>query len=157
VLRRLTPLRRLRPLAPAAMLALLVLVPSYYAQPDRREQRKVLRDMVGHLAPHRALIADPGTRFVGPYGHEFGAYIAHKAEDYYDHAMLDGRPPGQTVESFLEEKDLNLIYLEEGLLQRLAATDPGSPFLGNTGNARWKLVGCGDLPGDRWKLFRRTP
>src|SRR5207247_1996194 len=100
----------------------------YYADPARRDRPRVLGQAVERLSPYRELLADPATRFVGAYGWEVGSYVAHKTKHYCDHSLLDGRPAGQSLESFLEEKGFNLIYLEEGLLQRLAASDPGSPF-----------------------------
>jgi hypothetical protein len=72
--------------------------------------------------------------------------------------MLDDRPAGEPLDVFLERKGINLFYLDELLLQRLAATAPGKaePFLSDAGDSRWELLGGSDKPGNHWKLFRRV-
>jgi hypothetical protein len=115
---------------------------------------------IEQLRPYQTLIANPNTDFVkGEFCFEVSSYLGHGLCKSRDYGMLNERPAGQPLADFLEARGINFVYLDENLLYQLAATDPigAQPFLGNTGNVRWKLVACQELPGQRWKLFQRGP
>jgi hypothetical protein len=170
---RLALVKQLSVLMPAVMVGLFLFVPSFYLKAARRPQsvdgrtdgqsvppRRLLSEAIEQLRPYQALIADPKTHFLkGEFCFEVSSYLGHGLCRPHDYGLLDERPASQPLSDFLESRDINLMYLDENLLYRLAATDPvgAQPFLGNTGDARWTLVACQDVPGQRWKLFRRVP
>jgi hypothetical protein len=157
LVRRLGLTRRLGALMPAVMVALPLLVPCYFADPARRDRTQPLRAKVERLAPYQSLILASGTNFLaGDYSLEVFSYLGHARCQICDYGLLNEWKPGRALAAFLDDRKVNLFYLDEHLLQDLSR-DPTNPFAGNAGDAHWKLLACGDVPGDRWKLFRRTP
>ena len=139
------------------MLALVLAVPPYYAHPPRREQPRPLREKFERLEPYKDLIQAHGTQFlVGQYPVDIQYYLGHARCATYGYELLNEWKPGLTLAQFLESRNITLFYLDEHLLQQLSG-DPSNPFVGNAGDAHWKLLACGDVPGNRWKLFRRVP
>src|SRR5262245_46631471 len=111
IFHRFTIVKRLAPLMPAVMVGLCLLVPSYYANPDRQQARR-LYETTGSLLPHQALIADTDTRFLkGEYCSEVSFYLGHGACQSYSYAVLEEKPPDQSLEAFLTERGINLIYM----------------------------------------------
>jgi hypothetical protein len=110
------------------------------------------------MEPFRNLIASPDTAFLkGDFAWELNYYLGGGACKAYSYSLLDewnGRVP---LETFLEERRINLFYLDESLLQRLGTNSSAAQvFLGTTGNASWKLIGFEDIPGCRWKLLQHV-
>jgi hypothetical protein len=150
--------RRLAALAPAAMLALCLLVRPHYVTAEGPAPHR-LRALVERMRPFEELLAPKGlTLLQGDYAGEISLYVGR---NYY------ARPLGYEVihrwkrdvplEVCLAGEKVDVFYLNEELLRFLQA-DP-SPlahsFLGPTPPRGWELVGRGDTPGDRWRLFRR--
>jgi hypothetical protein len=140
------------------MLALCVLVPPHYPTPEGPPPHR-LHAIVTRMLPFRDLLHRRGvTLLQGEHAGEVGLYVGknHWCRPL-PYSFLDGWKRDTPLESFLAREKVDLFYLDEGLLRTLEAEkSPGArPFLSPAGPPGWELVGAGDAPGDRWRLFRR--
>jgi hypothetical protein len=156
IVRRLNWLNRLSRTMPLVMAGVFLAVPSYFGEHGHRPPR-LLHALIQRLQPFQELIASPRTVFLkGEYPEEVRNYLGHGACKSYSYSLLDEWGEDVQLDSYLEERGVNLFYIDEALMQRLRKrASTAGPFLNLTDNASWKLIGFEDVPGCRWKLFQR--
>jgi hypothetical protein len=156
--------RRLAALAPAAMVALCLLVRPYYVTPEGPQPHR-LRAVVARLSPFEELLDRPGTRnLLGDYASEIGLYVGkkHRVDDDYtrwlSYAVIHRWKRDVPLEDYLTGERVDVFYLNEDLLRLLQGTAPqlAHSFLGPTPPHGWELIGHGDAAGDSWRMFRRV-
>ncbi|MGE3809885.1 MAG: hypothetical protein AB7K24_34915, partial [Gemmataceae bacterium] len=156
ILNRLRLQSRLDAILPVMMVAFLLLVPSYYANPEHCSP-PLLHTLVERLRPFQPILDSPDTTFLkGEFAGEIENYLGHKKCVTHSYSLLEQWHDPVSLEEFLEQHHVNLFYLDESLMHRLVERHDAATFLGNTGNARWKLIGFEDVAGARWKLFQRV-
>jgi hypothetical protein len=156
ILRRLNWLNRLGRTMPLVMAGVLLAIPSYFGEPRHRPPQ-FLRALIQRLEPFQELIASPRTVFLkGEYPEEVRNYLGHGACKSYSYSLLDEWSADVPLDRFLEKRGVNLFFVDEALTERLSRrTSAAEPFLNTASAAPWKLIGFGDAPGCRWKLFQR--
>ena len=156
IARRFKWLNRLSAIMPLAMVGLVLAVPSYFQNRAHRLPQ-VLYPLVQRLKPFQDLIGDPHTVFLqGDLACEVSNYLGHGIGISHSYSLLDKWSANVPLDWFLEERGVNLFYIDEALLKLLSRrANTAGPFLNTVSGATWKLIGFGDIPGCRWKLFQR--
>jgi hypothetical protein len=150
--------RRLAALAPAAMVALCLLVRPYYVTAEGPQPHR-LRALVERMRPFEELLAPRGVAVLqGDWAGEITLYVGrnyYARPLYYD--VIHRWKRDVPLESYLAGEKVDVFYLNEELLRFLQAEPSplARSFLGPTAPPGWELVGQGDAPGDRWRVFRR--
>jgi hypothetical protein len=120
------------------------------------DARTPLNDTIHRLRPYEALLSGPDTQFLGgEYNFEVMIYLGHHINEHaYGYDLLSRRQAGVPLDTFLQQQGINLFYVEEALLTRLEEDTTGyaRAFL-TPGQTAWKLIGSGDVPGNRWRLY----
>jgi len=156
-------------LVPVGVAGLLLIVPSYYtlrfypnlAQHGQRPLRRLYYRLLPyreHFARRMTVVVLPNT-FGNPttYGDDLCAYLGQNdachAAATLDQLMAQRRA-GETLGEALDRAGSTLLYLDERVLTSLAPEietfDQDRQRLG------WELLGSGENPGDRWRLFGRS-
>jgi hypothetical protein len=136
--------RRSAVLALCPMLLLIVVAPRHYASaPDA--QRPLLQ-AYRRLAPFAELIArDDVVMLVSRYPGELAYYVGLNLPRVLDYAQ--GLPDwGANIEAFLDERGVNLFYVDETLISRLPWPSLFVDRLQATREAGWDLLALGDDP-----------
>jgi hypothetical protein len=149
--------RRLAAWAPAVMLGLCLFVRPHYGRAGPSPPQPC-RAAVVRLLPFRDLIARSGLTLVHEdYLGEVTNYVGLGLCRPLGYEVIARRPPDVPLDVHLAREKVDVFHLNQGLLRRLEG-DPSPQartFLGATAPPGWELVGRGDTPGDRWRLFRR--
>ncbi len=152
ILRRFTAAGRVVRVLPLVVLAAYPFAPvGPYANGDRP-----LLDTCRLLQPYEPWIARRDTRFLkGRFAFEVMSYLGRGKGTSFDYGLLAERPVGVPLDTFLESRGINLVFLDEELLKQLDAA-PGDSAAANVLPqwTKWNLLGCGNVPGDRWRLYR---
>jgi hypothetical protein len=155
--RRWPALERLRPALPLAMIALVLAVPSHYQDtPGPRP----LRTLYDRLAPFSAVFHRGDTVFmVSGYPLEVHDYVGHNYFTsplvHFTYAILDAAPPDRPLPSVLDERGINLVYIDEALWRRLEASPVHRPFLTSPESFGWTILAARDTPAGSWRLLGR--
>jgi hypothetical protein len=147
------PLARRWRAAAAGLLACAVAVwPAYYAIGEHARPRDLL-ETYQRLRPFSDLIAAPSTRFLkGDYNDAVAAYLGHRAEGVLDYSILDERDPSYPLAQFLDQRSINLLYVDESLLETLEATR--DPMAESPDRVGWHVLAADDTEGARWRLLQ---
>jgi hypothetical protein len=116
-----------------------------------------LTDAIHRLRPYEPLMARPETRFLGgQYAFELLTYLGrHPQVHSFGYELLAKRDAGESLDAFLERQGINLFYVDDDLLGKLEVDKTGyAKVLLTPGQSHWKLIGSGDVPRDRWRLYR---
>ena len=161
---------RLRHALPALAVVVLLIAPRHFTRADATPTP--VADEVRRLLPHRAELLRGPTRLVvanmgsGAYLCPTGVY-RHPRDQLPDPAsgqraavryhqfadLLDAARPGESFGQLLDRFHVSHIYLDEWHLTTLAGRAPGFVSGDDPG---WELVASGDMPGDRWRFYRRA-
>jgi hypothetical protein len=149
---------RLRAVMPVVMIACCFLVKPYYGPPRDGQPAFPCRTAVKRMLPFKPLIAREGARvLLGDWAGFIALYVGKWRCQAFDYRFLTGWRREVPLETFLAENKIDLVYLDENLLRTLEAekSPAAHSFLAPCGPSGWELVGSGDTPGARWRLFRR--
>jgi hypothetical protein len=154
-------LRRFKGLRFGASLLPVILLIAYYVSPlhpglQAKAAPTPLRDTIHRLQPFQHLFIRADTRsLAGVYSYEISSYVGHGISKSFGHDWLCNLPADQSLEAYLQTEDINLVYLDEIDLQWLEANRPEAAraFL-KAKESPWKLIGSGDVPGIRWRLYQ---
>ena len=72
-----------------------------------------------------------------------------------DYAMLDTAPADRPLPSFLDERGVNLFYVDEALRRKLSANPLHRAFLTSPESAGWKVLGGQDTAAGTWTLLQK--
>jgi hypothetical protein len=135
--------------------AVLVVWPGYYDLIGDRARPRELLETYQRLRPFSDLIADPHTRFLkGDYNAAVAAYLGHRPDGVLDYSLLDERDPFFPLARFLDQRGVNLVYVDESLLETLESSlDPLASAPETHG---WRVLAADDTAGARWRLLRRV-
>jgi hypothetical protein len=147
--------RRWRPAVVGLAVAVLVVWPGYYDLIGDRAHPRELLETYQRLRPFSDLIADPHTRFLkGDYNAAVAAYLGHRPDGVLDYSLLDERDPFFPLARFLDQRGVNLVYVDESLLETLESSlDPLASAPETHG---WRVLAADDTAGARWRLLRRV-
>lgn len=142
---------------PVVMVASLALVPSHYRDEDGA---RPLLTLYRRLAPFEAVFNRPETLFVvSAYPIEVHDYVGH---NYFtsplvnaDYAILDKAPADLSLQSFLEERGINLFYVDEERRRKLSADPAHRSFLTSPESAGWKVLGGHGTASGAWMLLQK--
>jgi hypothetical protein len=134
-----------------------VVVPAYYRSEGGA---RPLLTLYRRLAPFEAVFNRPGSLFlVSGYPIEIHDYVGH---NYFtsplvnaDYAILDKAPADRPLESFLDERGINLFYVDEARRQKLSANPLHRSFLTSPESAGWKILGGQDTATGTWMLLQK--
>src|SRR5262249_31125498 len=120
ILHRLRQFAPVAKLMPALMLGLCFTVPEDFAAEKHHPHQ--VGPALQRLEPFRGLIASSDTRFVmGESAWEASYYLRAGERKIQAYTLLDDWDGHTQLESFLEERGVNLFYLDEMLIDRLAS------------------------------------
>ena len=137
------------------MILLALVVPSYYEGASGTP--RPLLESYRRLAPFAELIGrDDAVLLVNGHSFELAHYIGRSRPRALDYSQIVLDPAGK-IDAFLDERGVNLFYVDETLASRLPRSslfvDPLQPGRG----AVWDLLAFEDGPHARWRLWgRRT-
>jgi hypothetical protein len=142
---------------PVVMVASLVVVPDYYRSDGGA---RPLLTLYRRLAPFEAVFNRPDSVFlVSGYPIEIHDYVGH---NYFtsplvnaDYAILDRAPADRPLTSFLDERGINLFYVDEARRQELSANPLHRSFLTSPESAGWKVLGGQDTATGTWMLLQK--
>jgi hypothetical protein len=144
-----------RSAAAGVVVCALAVWPPYYAIGEHAHSRDLL-DTYQRLRPFSDLIAAPSTRFLkGDYNAALGAYLGHRADGVLDYSVLDERDPFFPLGTFLDQRSINLLYIDESLLETLEATR--DPLAESPEQVGWRVLAADDSEGNRWRLLEAQP
>jgi hypothetical protein len=179
LLGRLGLLARAGFLAPVAMACALIAAPRYYVPPGGGAPVRPLLDTLRRLEPFQALISDPRTVLAaGPHSFSLSGYLVWPDRPTYAQAAVqplveaaDGRAPrvrplvspdladlrdDGSPESFLGERGVNLVYLDEATCRAWRENPAHARFLASLGTNGWKtLAGAWPATGE-WLLIGKA-
>jgi hypothetical protein len=69
--------------------------------------------------------------------------------------MLDQAPADRPLQSFLDERGINLFYVDEARRRQLSANPAHRSFLTLPESAGWKVLGGQDTASGAWMLLQR--
>jgi hypothetical protein len=116
-----------------------------------------LTDAYRRLRPYEPLMAHPETRFLASqYGFELLTYLGHHMQDHsFGSDLLAKRDAGVSLDTYLERQGINLFYVDDDLLGKLEDDKSGyAKAILTPGQSHWELIGSGDVPHKRWRLYR---
>ncbi len=121
--------------------------------------RRPLLETIRRLEPYQTLIGRPDTRFLkGEFAFETMSFLGGEKGTSSDYGLLSERPAGVPLDAFLEQRGFNLVYLDEKHLRQLEADQFDSAKAASMPTwSNWKLLGCGNMPCDRWRLYELKP
>jgi hypothetical protein len=140
-----------------AGLLLLALVPPYYV--IHRSDRPV-RAGYEALKPFRSTIAAYRNKFVvGDYEYPLGSYLGLRGVPVptYDYGLLARRRSDQTLDRYLKEQGVNLIFLQPAFLEGLRNDPLAQPLIEKPEALGWQKLGSGSYGGRPWLLLYREP
>jgi len=177
--RRWPPMDRFTFWIPAAMGGLLLAVPYYYVLPAHADATRPLLETIRRLEPSQAVISNPRTVFAaGPFAFNIRRYLVRASAESYLQAQLRPQsdwlteqglapkvlgpsqlgplPDHSTVESFLDERGINMLYLDEEMCRGVLANAAHRPFLEGIGRNGWRLLAGGRSGNGDWMLVARA-
>lgn len=135
------------------MIALVVVVPSYYKSAPGMS--RPLLESYRRLAPFAGLIArGDAVLLVSEYPAELRLYVGRSRPRTLDSTavVLDSE---SELERSLDERGVNLFYVDETLLSRLPPSSPFADRLQATRGTDWDLLDFRDDAQGRWRLWGR--
>ncbi len=144
---------------PVVMVVTLLATPIYYVKPNYVQSRHLL-NLYRKLTPFEKIISRDDTIFlVNGYSLEVHYYIRHRYTNYvtktFDYSIFNGTPLDISLPSLLNERGINLFYVDENFLGMFQA-DPYTliqTFL----SSGWKLIAYEDGGDGRWMLLYKPP
>ena len=140
-------------LAVGGGLALLVAIPPYYVEhPSDRPAYRSLEI----LRPFRAVIADNRNKsIIGDYEMPVKIYLGLWSLPVrsFDNSIFSRWKPGQALDRFFEEEDINLVYFEPRILNWLRDKSEARELLERPETVGWRRVAAG--PNGEWFLLYR--
>ena len=135
--------------------ALIVVVPSHY-KGDPTTSRPLLQSY-RRLAPFATLIGrSDAVLLVSRYPVELAHYIGGNRPSALDYGQI-AVDSDETMEASLNQRGVNLFYVDESLIARLPPSALFVDRLRGTRTAAWELLAFEDRPDARWRLWgRRT-
>ncbi len=160
IVRRWAIFERLSSWMPLAMIALLVLVPSYYTAVSQIQPRR-LNDIYQRLAVFEPLVAKPQTiLLMSLSAGEMPNYVVHDDSklpaQIFDYTILTSRPANMPLEAFLDQHRINLFYVDNRLWSSMETKRADRKFLNSPDSFGWQRVGL-QATGDRWMLLQKKP
>ena len=154
---RLRRLPRLSKWLPMVMVTLLLVVPEHYRSDG---SARPLLALYGRLAPFEAVFNPPDTVFlVSGYPLEIHEYVGHNYFTSplvnFDYTMLDGAPADRPLPPFLDQRGVNLFYIDESLWQKLSTNPAHRAFLAAPESAGWKILAGQETEAGRWMLVQK--
>ena len=147
--------RRWRSAAAGLVVCALAVWPAYYAIGEHARPRDLL-ESYQRLRPFSDLIADPSTRFLkGDYNAAVAAYVGHRADGVLDYSVLDERDPFFPLARFLDQRSINLLYVDESLLETLETTQ--DRIASSPDTVGWHTLAADETEGNRWRLLQAAP
>ena len=155
--RRLPRLQRLSAWLPIVMVALLLVVPQHYRSDGGA---RPLLALYRRLAPFEAVFNRSDTIFlVNGYVLEIHGYVGHNYLTSpvvnFDYSMLDGAASDRPLPPLLDQRGVNLFYVDEGLWRKLSANPTHRAFLTSPESAGWKILADEDTGAGRWMLLQK--
>ncbi|HXJ84685.1 MAG TPA: hypothetical protein VMS64_39090 [Candidatus Methylomirabilis sp.] len=144
---------------PILMLAMLIVVPSYY--PAHAGPRPLLA-LYERLAPFETAFNRSSTVFlVSGYRLEVHGYVGHNYFTSplidFDYSILRDAPADRPLPAFLDEHGINLFYVDEALQKQLSANPIQRALLTSPETVGWKILASHDTRAGRWMLLEREP
>lgn len=160
IARRLGGLGRVDALAPALVIAALLLVPGHDADPAS-PRAQPLRQEYERLAPFWEEVGQPGTVLLHNHPYVVRLYLlAHDRSGRsewgsrdVDSAELRRKPRGVPAHVFLQDRGVTLAYLDKDLLAKLRNDPDARALLRSPESVGWDVIGDG---GANWRLLRKT-
>jgi hypothetical protein len=153
---RLPRLQRAAAWAPLALIGLLLVAPNHYCEWGRIRPR-ILLENYRWLVPFQDVIADVRTVFLkGDWYLEVPNYVGLGASQGLPYEVLQYRPAGMPFAGWLDQRGINLLFVDASLEQMLRADGTAQAFLRSPESARWKVIGRQEHGRNRWTLLQKT-
>ncbi len=158
IVQRWPVFERLSNWMPLVMIALVLIIPSYYAAADRVQPRR-LHNLYQRLAPFEQLIANRQTVFlVSQFAGELPNYIVHDDAQLpshtLDYGIFSNRLANTPLETILDRQGVNLFYIDNNLWSIIETNPLDQPFLNSPDSVGWQHIAL-QKTGDRWMLLQK--
>lgn len=175
--------KRLPIFVPAILVALIVLIPSYYPLINRAKSRPLL-ELYQELAPYRKVITGSGVTFmVDGFPFELQSYLAAtKGKPFRWYQLVEEAPstmPGladyskiagfsmlqfskntngwsMPINEYLDKIGINLIYVDHNLWTTLDNQRINQKFVRMPESAGWKIIAGQNTGLSRWMLLQKV-
>jgi hypothetical protein len=143
-----------------ALVAALVVAPSFYADPVHVRPRSALA-RYETLRPYAEVIRDRQTVFLmGEHAAGLTTYLGRQLASmgtvYRYDEFLNGYTGQILLETLLADHKVTLFFLDQAVLTRLQQYDAARALLNDPESIGWRLVGQKTEGPDAWMLLRRT-
>lgn len=160
VISRRVPSVRFISIALSVLVALVVLVtPGRYFR-DYRLMGRPLLELYQRLIPFEMTFNRQNTLFlVNSYVMDVHGYVSHNYSTNpfanFDYSLLDQAPPDVPLETFLDQKGVNLFYIDEALFAKLESHPVYHRFVDSPEAAGWYILTYQNTDRGQWMLLQK--
>jgi hypothetical protein len=143
-------------LAPLAMLGVLIVAPSYYANPEHRRPQVLLQEYQT-LKPYTELVTHPTTVFLkGDNSYELSQYFGPLRSKWLSYEVLGQYSGSQSLDEYLTQRGVTLFFVNQRIYDRLRADPGAAPLLSDPESVGWKIIGQQSTGPSSWMLLERV-
>jgi len=148
--------RLAKALAVVGVVVLIVVVPSYYV---RHRSDRPLYAAFERLRPFGSIIETKGNKVLfGDYNGELRGYLHLRRNDStYDYGLLKSWQPPQRLEHFLDEKQVNVAFIQPRVTPELRARPEARAFLDDPESVGWRRLAPPAGSDESWLLLYKEP
>jgi len=141
-----------RRLAVGGVLILLIVIPSYYGG---KAHDRPLYTAYERVRPFAALLQDRNNRIIlGDYNGELQRYWGLGVTSF-DYSLLASRNPEQSLDDFLRERDINVLYVQPRVVNEFKTLPHGSQLLDQPETLGWRKIAPQETSNPPWFLLYR--
>ncbi len=157
IIRRWAVLDRLSNWVPLLILIIVIGAPSFYAQPDNREQPRLLLQLYRRLSPFADVMGGKyATRpLVSGYGSEVANYLQSGWAPGLDYAIFKDAPQDMPLASFLENYGVNFFYVDKAFEPILKTHPQYQTFFDSPQSFNWKMIAYEETQEDKWAIYKK--
>ena len=109
------------------------------------------------MAPFRDLVRRSDTVFLkGEYYNEIESYLGNHSFHAFGYEILQNKPRGLSFEGFLQERTINLVYLDTRILDVLSHDPAAQQFLTAPDSVGWTVVAVQHGGDGEWRLLAKA-
>jgi hypothetical protein len=143
-----------RRLAVGGVLLLLIAIPSYYVN---NFHGRPLHAAYERIRPFAALLQNRNNRIIlGDYTGELQGYLGLRSVTSFDYSLLASRKPEQSLDDFLRERNINVLYVQPRVVNEFKSLPHGSQLLDQPETLGWQKIAPQETTNPTWYLLYRV-
>ncbi len=171
--------KRLSTFVPIILIALFILIPSYYPYVNKAKSRPLL-ELYQRLVPYKEVITEPEVVFmVNGFPFELQSYlVATKAKPFVWYRLVDQMPStlpclvdfaeisllqipksadswNMPINEYFDKIGVNLIYIDNNLWTTLDNQRINQKFIRTPESVGWKIIAYQNMYSNKWMLLQR--